>query len=128
MSEQEKAKQRRKLSRTDILAVKDLQTTPVFVPEWDGEVLVRTMCGRERDEFEATIQTKTKAKVPDTRGLKELLLSLTLVDEAGVLLFPGEEGIKELSTKSGKVIEFLFQAAAKANGIGEQQVEAETKN
>ena len=44
------------LSKEAILAADDLPREKVNVPEWGGEVLVRTMSGTDRDAFEASLQ------------------------------------------------------------------------
>ena len=43
------------LTRNEILAVDDLQTQKVDVPEWGGSVYVRGLTGSERDALEASI-------------------------------------------------------------------------
>ena len=41
------------LNKAAILAAEDLKTETVAVPEWGGEVRVRTLTGTERDAFES---------------------------------------------------------------------------
>ena len=45
------------LTKDQILEANDLQSESVTVPEWGGDVLVRTMTGADRDAFEASMIT-----------------------------------------------------------------------
>lgn len=119
------------LSAEDILNANDLKAEVVEVPEWGGSVRIRTMTGLERDEFEAQIARQStgegaNVKV-DMRGLKVKVLSLTVVDDQGKLLFTPKQ-IQQLEKKSGKALDDVFQVASKLNGLGEKQLEELAKN
>ena len=43
------------LTREQILKADDMTTERVPVPEWGGEVLVKSLTGRQRDEFEGSM-------------------------------------------------------------------------
>ena len=60
------------LTRDQILAVSDIQTEEVHVPEWGGTVLVRGLTGAERDEFEAGMATPQGNRVRYQRPLAQL--------------------------------------------------------
>ena len=43
------------LNKDQILEASDLQTFSVSVPEWGGDVQIRSMTGADRDEFESSL-------------------------------------------------------------------------
>ncbi len=106
------------LSKTAILAAKDTKLSdPVPVPEWGGDVFVKTLSGTERDAFEdAYAENKMKA-------FRCRFLVLTLCDDKGQRLF--EDGdVAELGKKSSVVINRLFESAWKHNAITNEAVES----
>jgi len=116
------------LNKQQINNAQDLPLTEVEVKEWGGSVLLRTMTGKERDDFENHIMANTnKDEKLDTRGLRVLLLGLTLVDEDGNRLFQDDE-LEELQSKSSKVINDLFEKAQELNGLSDNEVEDLVKN
>lgn len=126
----------KRLSKADILGAADLKTVDVSVPEWGGVVTLKTMTGAERDEFEASLSSSTDAKMVDgkavsvkvdLRGLKVRLLSLTIVDAEGALLF-SKADVADLLEKNGGVIDRLFQECQKLNGMGNEAVNDLIKN
>lgn len=118
------------LSREAIQKVNDLPTEEVRVEEWGGSVLIKSMTGKERDDFEATIQKKSKGKGDDIdiRGLKVLLLSYAIVDEEGKTIFNDKEGREILNSKSAKAINTVFERVQEMNGLTNEQTEELAKN
>jgi hypothetical protein len=87
------------------------------VPEWGGDVYVRTISGTERDKFEeAYSEQKMKA-------FRVRFLVLTLADEAGDRLF-GDADIDALGDKSSVVINRLFDKAWQHNAFTDSAVDA----
>ena len=84
----------------------------VSVPEWGGHVRVRTMRVRDRDQLEAIVRSNPD----DTSGLRSELLKRTMCDESGSLLF--DEADRDVFAEhSSVIVERLFEAAARLNGI-----------
>jgi hypothetical protein len=108
------------LNKDSILAAADLPTEKVPVPEWGGDVYVRTMSGTERDHFEQTIADGKKATT--LTHVRARLAVKTLCDQSGNRLF-GDEDADALGKKSGKVLDRLFDAAQRLNGIGDKEAE-----
>lgn len=111
------------LSREQILAAEDLPIESVMVPEWGGEVLVRTLTARQRDEFESSLVLGEgkKAKV-DVINARARLVVATAVDASGNLLFsPGDA--ESLGRKSGAAINRIYEVAARLAGITDKDVE-----
>jgi len=99
------------LSKAKILAAADVKlSAPIPVPEWGGEVLVKTLSGTERDWFEdGYAQSKMKQ-------FRARFLVLTLCDESGERLFADNE-VDSLGKKSSIVINRLFEAAWEHNAF-----------
>jgi len=105
------------LSKAAILAAKDTKLSdPVKVPEWGGEVYIKTLCGTERDLFEeAYAENKMKQ-------FRSRFLVLTLSDDKGSRLFDDND-IEELGKKSSVVINRLFEVAWKHNALSNEAVD-----
>lgn len=117
------------LTKDQILEVSDLVTETVPVPEWSGDVIVRTMTGTDRDAFENSlvkIDASGKA-VQSLENMRVKLLVVTLVDDNGNRLFD-EGDIAMLGRKSTAAIERVYSVAARLNGIGAKAEAAAAKN
>ena len=106
------------LSKAKILAAKDVKLSEAIpVPEWGGDVYVRTISGTERDKFEeAYSEQKMKA-------FRVRFLVLTLADESGERLF-ADADIDALGNKSSVVINRLFDKAWQHNAFTDAAVDA----
>lgn len=93
----------------------ELPRTKVTVPEWDGEVYVRTMTALERDRFETLLLQGKK------RNFRGLLVVHTAVDEEGNPIFK-EEDAELLGQGSVLPVERVFDAAVKVNSFSEADV------
>ena len=107
------------LSKDAILAAEDLPRETVSVPEWGGQVLVRTMSGTDRDAFEASLL----AKDGRMENVRARLVALTLCDAQGDRLFNDSE-IAALGRKSARALDRVFSVAQRLNGIGADEAQA----
>ena len=121
------------LNKSQIYAIKDVDVEKVDVPEW-GEgafIYIRQMSAGSRDKFEtAALRSRLNddpAKA-DIKGLRSLMVMLTVCDEHGVLLFDDRKDASELEKKNAKALDRIVQAAQKFNGMSEDSVEQEAKN
>jgi len=116
------------LSREQILEAQDIKAERLEVPEWGGEVMVRSMTGSERDQFEQTILTKRGRDYDvNMRNLRAKLAAWTVVDEAGARIF-SEEDVLALSEKSAGALQRIFNVASRLSGISPEDVEELAKN
>lgn len=116
------------LDKQAILAAKDHKTSLVEVPEWGGNVLVRTMTGRERDAFEASLaKGDGKDRKTDLTNLRARLVGLCLVGEDGQRLFTDAE-VEQLGDKNAAALDRVFAVAQQLNGMTAKDVEDLTKN
>ncbi len=116
------------LGRAEILAVADMKTEDVFVPEWDAWVKVRTMNASERDHFEAgTVERNGSSVRTNLENIRARLCLLCLVDENGDRLFQ-EEDTYPLGGKSAAALDRVFQVAQRLNGLRAEDVDELAKN
>lgn len=111
------------LSKDQIVAAEDREVRSVPVPEWGGEVLLKTMTGTDRNAYEnSLIRMQGDVAVPNMANASAKLLARCLVDEDGERLF-SEAEIHELGQKSASVLSRLSEVAQEMNGLTEQAVE-----
>lgn len=116
------------LSKQDILALRDIKTEDVFVPEWDAWVRVRTLTAAERDYFEAaTVQRSGRDVQMNLQNIRARLCALCIVDEDGKRIFADEDEFA-LGTKSAAALDRIFTVAQRLNGLRAEDVEALAKN
>lgn len=105
------------LSRDAIKKASDWKIEKVEVPEWGGEVCLRTLSGTERDLFEDGY-TEQKMK-----NFRSRFLVLTLCGEDGERLYQDSEA-DELGGKSSVVINRLFEKAWSLNAFRSVDIDA----
>src|SRR3990167_4764050 len=116
------------LTKEQIFAVSDLDKQTVSVPEWGGDVVIRTMTGSERDAFEQSLfDQKGKSAKANMQNLRAKLLAFCLVDDEGGRMFT-EHDVGKLGAKSAKVLYRLYTLARDMNGIGAEDEEELVKN
>ena len=106
------------LNREQILGVNDTKIVKVPVPEWDGDVYVRSLKAGQRDELVGL----------DRKQLFTRLLVLTMVDETGASLGFTEEDIPTLESKNLSAIVRIFKEALSINGMTVEAVETARGN
>lgn len=115
------------LTREKILSAHDMKTVIVHVPEWDGDVSVRTLSAAERDNYEAGFvgqKIDGENATLDKGGMINLrarLVSWTVVNEQGENIFT-EEDVVELGKKNAAAVDRIFDAARKISGLTKQDV------
>ena len=113
------------LSKEQILKADDSKTIELDVPEWGGTVMIGTMSGFARDQFEAAILGKNGGA--NTTNIRAKLAASTLIDEEGNLLFTAKD-VAALGKKSAAALDRVFEAAQKLNRISDTDVEDLAKN
>ena len=124
-------KEKKGLSRDQILKAEDLVTERVEVPEWGGFAIVRSLTGAERDQFEISGLRQKKGNIETDLGkminFRSRLVSLTLVDDEGNRLFSNSD-VELLSQKSASAINRIFEVSRKLSGLSEADVDDLEKN
>lgn len=104
------------LNKSAILAAGDYKLDKVAVPEWGGDVFIKTISGLDRDRFEDGYSEQKM------KNFRSRFLVLTLCDEKGERLFTDAE-VEELGKKSSLVINRLFDKAWALNAFTSEAVE-----
>lgn len=113
----------KKLNLEDILNAPALPIVEVPVPEWgeDAVVCMRGMSGEDREVFESSLKDRidmATGRIKDLRGLRYVVLHLTMVTEDGTRMFVSQEAAAQaLGGKSGVVLDRLFAEASRISGI-----------
>jgi len=119
------------LTKEQILQADDLEIEVVEVPEWGGQVNIRALTGRERDNLEASV-TRTNAKGEmigmNLDNLRARLIAMSMVDDDGRLMFASRAEVLALGGKCGKILNRIFEVAQRLSGITPEDVEKLTKN
>ena len=113
------------LGKEAILLADDRKFEIVHVPEWGGDVRLRSLSGRERDEFESsTMKLKNGKQEQDMDNFRARFVALCIVDEDGKRIFVTKSEIGILGSKSVSALQRLFNKASEMNGMSEDDVEA----
>ncbi len=115
------------LTQQDIIAVNDIVMERVNVPEWGGEVFIKSLTARQRDAFEASVTHQGGKQRTNLRDLRARLVAICMVDENGNRLF-GDNQIPALSAKCGKALDRLFEACQTLNKMSDGDVSDLEKN
>lgn len=111
------------LTRDQIFAAKDYKTVDVPVPEWGGDVRIRSLTGAERDKFEAGLQVVKGGKSkPNTANFRARLVALCAINDAGELLFSPPD-VVSLGQKSVGALQRVFNACNDLNGFSDDDVD-----
>jgi len=105
------------LSKDAIKQATDFKVEKVSVPEWGGDVYLKTLSGTERDAFE---EGYAEQKMKNFRAR---FLVLTLCDESGERMFSDDEAA-DLGGKSAVVLNRLFDVAWALNAFRTEDVDA----
>ena len=112
--------------REQILAADDLAVEYVDVPQWQCKVGIRCMTAAERDAFEGSC-LDSHLKATKLSNVRARLVCLTAVDEAGKRIFTSDDA-DALGTRSGAVMDRLFEIAQRVNGLSRADVDDLEKN
>lgn len=111
------------LSKEAILAVDDILTETVEVPEWGGSVIVCGLTGTAKDAYDKSIiEIKGTKRTVNLDHARAKLLVRTLVDANRQPLFT-ESDILTLGRKSAAVLDRLCQVAQRLSGMRAEDAE-----
>lgn len=117
------------LSRDDVLRAQDLVTEMVDVPEWGGQLCVKTLTGLEADIYDqACIEGRGKNAKINLRNARARLVAWAVVDPETKQRIFSDADIGRLGSKSAKALDRLFNVAQKLSGMGVGDFEELAKN
>jgi hypothetical protein len=112
------------LTRDKILQANDLKSEVVNVPEWGGEVTVRTLTGDEKDAYVMSLYGKGKKEI---RNIRAGLLARAIVGEDGKRLFTDAD-VLALGAKSAAAIDRVYAVASRLNAMTKEDEKQLEKN
>lgn len=92
----------------------------------DSVVYVKEMTAGERDSFWKENEAQKDGAAP--RNIHAKLVALTLCDETGARLAPGDDGWLNVSKLSAKVVQKLFEVSTEQNKLSKESTEEVAKN
>jgi len=105
------------LTREQILGAQDRKVIELEVPEWGGTLRLRSMSGAAAEEYvKAVAESKS-----DFEPLL-LLISSSVIDENGDLMFPSPEDVKGLANKNLLALKNVSEACMGVNGFDQTEV------
>lgn len=111
------------LSKEAILNADDILTETVFVPEWNGHVMVCGLTGAAKDAYDKSIiEIRGTKRTLNMEHFRAKLLVRTLVTPDRQPLFT-ETDILKLGTKSAAVLTRLCEVAQRLSGMREEDAE-----
>lgn len=122
--------------REQILGADDRETQTVPVPEWDTEVTVQALSGKERDAYEASLvdiveETRNGKTVEvaqtNLENSRAKLIVQAVVDEDGTRVF-SDDDVEAVGNKSGKALDRIYDVARDLAGISDEEIEEIAKN
>jgi hypothetical protein len=114
----------RDLGRAEILGAEDFRIEKLYVPEWKGNVYLRTITGTQRDRFEAALVLGGKQTNDDVRAK---FLVEALCDAGGTPIFT-QEDIAALGAKSAAGLTRCYNKASAMNALSNGDVDDIAKN
>lgn len=117
------------LTRDDIIEVIDIRVEEVSVPEWGGNVCIKTLTGEELDYYQAGI-VKMRGQTSEVNmlNMRAKLVALGVCNVEGKRLFSSDADVKILAAKSAAALNRLFMAIQRLNGLSDEEVEEISKN
>lgn len=116
------------LGAADILAADDITTERLSVPEWGGDVIVKTLNGHDRDKFETDMmEGRGNNRRMNLANFRSRLVALSLVDEKGEKLFAPQQ-VDQLGKKSAAALQRVYNVAARLSGFSDDEVEQLTQD
>lgn len=107
---------------------RDRKVETLNVPEWGGDVCIRTLSAADRDFYSGSIQATEKEK-PNVANFRARLVARCLCDPEGNPMYPDpEQGAKTLGAGNSAIVERVFQACRKLNAMTDEDLEALEKN
>lgn len=110
------------LTKEQIQAAKDRHNKDVEIEEWGGTVRLRTLTGREREEYENFLQARRKGKMINLMGAKCELLLRCIINEDGKPMFDRAD-LAWMNEKSAKATGLLFDVAMSMNGLSREDID-----
>lgn len=117
------------LTKEQILQCDDIQLELVSVPEWGGDVYVKSITGAQRDWLEMSTyeEKKGKDKNINMQNFRAKLVSISVCDENKEPLFDDKD-IAILTNKNAAALQRVFEVAQRLSGFTNADADELSKN
>lgn len=116
------------LTKDQLTQKRRLKTERVEIPELGGDVIVRELSAKERDEFDmSTIKRNGKKVEQNLQNLRARLCVRAVVDDDGKPLLT-EADVAALGEQPGSIIDRIYTVAARLSGITKADEDELSKN
>jgi hypothetical protein len=115
------------LNKEQILGATDIKYQVVPVPEWGGDVRIRSMTGADRDAYEQWMISRNTDSGVKLDNLRARMAAISIVGDDGERLF-ADDDIAALGKKSAAALGRVFDAVTALNVIAPADIEAVAKN
>lgn len=112
--------------RNEILSKDDIKEKKIKVEEWDCEILVKGLTGKERSEVLNNALTKNNT-FDFSRAYADLVIATAHDPETGKKIF-NKTDRDALNNKSGSALEKIAGVAVDLSGLGKGQLSKVVKN
>lgn len=115
------------LDRAAILAIPDVLTEELYVPEWSTWLRVRGLSGKERDAYEMSITVgRGRNQEINTRNARAKLVVRCVIDGEDKRLFTDAD-VVALGEKSAAALQRVFDLCRKLSGLSDEDMEELTE-
>lgn len=111
------------LNKESIFNANDIRISTVSVPEWGGELRIKSLSVAERDLLTDKIKNAGDSQAKISIGI----VIMTVIDNNGNKVF-SDSDYDALANKSAPVIERIALEALRINGLNPDAVEQAEKN
>jgi len=116
------------LTRDQIVEAEDTEYEVVACPEWGGDVRLKSIRGKQRDEYEQSlIMERGGSRSVNLRNARAKLIVLCAVDGEGRMLFTPDD-LAALGRKNARPLDRLFEACQKLTGLSGDDVDKLTED
>ena len=116
------------LNKQNIIDAADIHYKTIAVPEWGGEVRIRSLTAAQRDNYETLLMAQPKHDgMLRLDNVRARFAVMSVVDDAGELVFTDAD-IETLAKKSASALGRIYDAVTALNAIAAADVEELAKN
>lgn len=114
----------------DVLNATDTRQITYNVPEWGGDIIIKTLTAGARDDYEKGLLIKDEngqlVRSPVLSPAK--FVAACVYQEDGQKMFRTDEHIKVLESKNYNVVRRIFEKCLEVNAMSDDSVGEEVKN
>ncbi len=110
------------LTVADLLGIEDTSIVKLPIPEWNGNVFIKSLSAHERSEIEDLFMGVMQKNSGSGKFRRELIRR-TLVTEDGTRMVEDEAMANHLMKKNANAVERIFDKACEVNGFRQKDVD-----